>query len=573
MRASRWGFLGLLAALSAAQAGNGFDADGLRYVSPLGPDDNATAGALALEADGALVVAGTAAVRGSIDEPRLIVRRFQADGSDGTGTELLSLQHAGSLSVPSRGLLVDDVGRVFLAYNLADATSPQDGRGRLIQLGGDRGRPAFSDFSFDPTLQGDALRAIAMDTRRRIVVTATARATDGSGANVGVVLRLTEGGAQEQDFGGDGSVRINTLASPNVALRSFPDIALNSVLLHTDGRISVVGSASNPFSNESELLILRLLEDGRRDPDFNGGEPLLYAHREGFQVASSTAGNAADMAPDGTLVVAARTVVSGTDKACLWQFSPSGEFQGGPCADFGAGDSAVDVLLLPNGGVLGLARFNDDGVLRTTLGVFANGLPFDGGFDDRFAGAERSHSPAALGYDPDLGQVVALSSGVTPGASALLSQRWVLSRDGVLAQSGLDVSPDPLDFGAMQSVAPGVTVTSPDRALGGFDADLRLPLRLTAGAALIDGIRFEGDAAGLLAHISRDAFSDSLPIRLEHIAAADIGGVRQTDVEVGGMVRPTNLALTQGSVARGTLRSTVEPPGLPFADGFEAGTQ
>lgn len=569
MRGSRWGFLILLAGVSAATAGSGFDAEGVRYVSPLGVDDNATAGALALDSEGNLLVAGTAATRGSIDAPRLLLRRFKADGSDASSSALLSLQHAGSLSVPSRGLLVDDVGRVFLAYNLADATSPEDSRGQLVQAGGAGGLPSFSDFVFDPTLSGDGLRAIAMDMRRRIVLSATSRAIDGSGGNVGIVLRLTERGAQDLNFGGDGSVRIGALQSLNFALRSYPDIALNSVLLHADGRISVVGTASNPFSNESELLILRLLESGNRDPDFNNGEPLLYAHREGFQLASITAGNAADMAPDGTLVIAARTVVSGSDQACLWQFSPAGEFQGGPCEDFGAGDSAVDVLLLPNGGVLGLARFSEDGVLRTTLGLFANGLPFTGGFDERFPSADRNHFPAAIGYDPDRAQLIGLASGVIQGDSGLFSQRWVLTRDAVQTLSGLDVSPDPVDFGVTQSAAPNALVQSPQRALGGFDADLRLPLRVTGGTALVDGIRFESADPAALYFISRDAFTGTLPLRLEHTAAAELGGQRSTRLVAGGMVRPMNLALTQGSAASGLLESIVAPPGLPFADGFE----
>ena len=572
MHVKRWGgwmLLAAMGAMGAAHAGGGFDADGLRYVSPLGPDDNGTAGALAMDADGGLVVAGTAAVRGTIDEPRLLVRRFNADGSDTSPSELLSLQHAGSLSVPSRGLLVDGLGRVFLAYNLADATSPEDGRGRVVQIAGAGGLPPFSDFTFDPTLSGDALRAIGMDLRRRLVLAGSSRATDGSGGTVGVVLRLSATGAQQMDFGGDGSARIGALNSPNVALRFLSDIALNSVLLHADGRITVVGTASNPFSNEAELLILRLLEDGRRDPDFNGGEPLLYAHRVGFQVATTTTGNAADMAPDGTLVVAARTVVGGTDRACLWQFSPSGAFQDGPCADFGAGDSATDVLLLPNGGVLGMARYSDGGVLRSLLAFFADGLPFGGGFIDRFPAADRNHFPAAIAYDPDRRQVIGLSSGVLAGGSGLFSQRWVLSRDAVQSQSGLDVSPDPLDFGPPQSAAPGALVQSPVRDLAGFDALVRLPLRLVDGAALVGGTRFESGSAPGLHFIARGASTPTLPLRLEHVAPQAIGAGRRTEVEVGGFVRANNLVLTQGGAAAGELSSIVAEPVALFDDGFE----
>lgn len=569
MHAKHWVGVLLAVVVGGANAGGGFDADGLREISPLGPDDNGTAGALAMGADGRLVVAGTAAVRGSVDAPRLIVRRFAPDGSDASPSQLLSLQHAGSLSVPARGLLVDDLSRVFVAYNLADATSPEDGRGLVVQVGPGGGLPSFTDFTFDPTLFGDALRAIAMDLRRRLVVAGSSRATDGSGATVGVVLRLTATGQQDMAFGGDGSARINGLDSPNVALRFLPDVFINSVLLHADGRITVVGTASNPVSNESELLVLRLREDGRRDPDFNGGEPLLYAHRAGTQVATTTAGNAADMAPDGTLVVAARTVVGGTDRACLWQFSPDGVFQGGPCADFGAGDAAVDVLLLPNGGVLGMARFSDGGVLRTTLGFFADGLPFSGGFDDRFPAADRNHFPAAIAYDPDRRQVIGLSSGVRVGDSGLVSQRWVLSRDAVLSQSGLDVAPDPVDFGPAQQVLPGAVVQSPVQDLAGFDAGLRLPLRIVDGAALVDGVRFpSADPAGLF-FIGRDAATPSLPLQLEHVAGAQAGDTRRTGVALGGFVRASNLALTQGAAVQGELLSgTVEPVDL-FEDGFE----
>lgn len=569
MRASRWGFLVLAAALSVAKAGSGFDADGLRYVSPLAADDNGIAGALALDAEGRLVAAGTASARNSIDAPQLIVRRFEADGSDASPTELLSLQHAGSLSVPSRGLLIDDAGRIFLAYNLADATSPEDARGRVVQVGSSGGLPAFSDFSFDPTLSADSIRAIAMDLRRRVVVAATTRASDGSGANLGVLLRLSATGAQEMSFAGDGSARIGPLVSTAFFQRSYPDILLNSVLLHADGRITVVGTALNPFSNDSELLIARFLENGTRDPDFNGGMPLLYAHRRNALVASITAGNAADMAPDGTLVVAARTFISGSDEACLWQFDPAGAFQGGPCEDFGSGDAATDVLLLPNGGVLGMARFSDGGTLRTTLAFWADGLPFSGDFIERFPTASRSHSPAGIAYDPDRRQLVGLASGVIQGSSGLFSQRWVLTRDTVNAQSDLDVSPDPIALDSEQSVAPSAVVRGPVTGLTGFDPELRLPLRVSGGSAVIDGIRFEAGAQPELYMISRDAFTPSLSIVLEHIASATEGESRRTDAAVGGMVRAVNLALTQGTPATVSLTSTVEPPGLPFRDGFE----
>ena len=563
MKGSLHVFCLLLATVGLAQAQ--FNEEGVRYIAPDGPANGGSAAAIALQPGGRMVIAGTTRLASDPNAVTLRVRRLEADGRDAEFGSF-ALTHSGSLSIPRRGLLVDDGGALFLAYNLADASTPDDERGRIIARGETASGVSFQDFTFDLSLRSDVLQAIALDQDRRLVVAGSTPGLSVSGRTA-MVFRLNTNGSVDTGFGANGFASIGPRRSLAFFQRFYDTISLNSVLLFSDGRIAAVGTAQNSTSNESEMLIVRLLANGDFDPDFNNGEPLLFAHRSGNLVSSFTSAVAADMAPDGTLVVAGRAAF-GSDSACFWQFSPDGVRQASQCDDFDTADSSTDVLLLPSGGVLGIGRFLDGGTFRSTTAFYLAGLPFSGDNFDRFGSSPRYHLLSAIAYNPDRRELITVGGGATI-QSGILAERWVVTRNAIAGD--LDLDPDSFDTGEPQTVAPGSLVSSPAGSFTGVDPDLRIPMRLTGGSAIIDGIRFDAGAATRLFYISLDAFTAALPIRLEHTAGNQIGDLRDTTTRIGGHVRANNLVLQVGSSQFNQLRSVVGTPTLPLlADGFES---
>jgi uncharacterized delta-60 repeat protein len=558
-----WMLPGLvLGAAGLAQAQ--FNEEGVRYIAPDGPANGGSAAAIALQPGGRMIIAGTTRLAADPNAVTLRVRRLEPDGRDAEFGGF-SLGHSGSLSIPRRGLLVDDGGAVFLAYNLADANTPSDERGRIIV----RGEPAsgvdFQDYTFEVGNGSDVIQAIALDQDRRLVVAASTPSLAVSGRTA-LLFRLNTDGSVDGSFGDSGFTSVAPRSSRTFFQRFYDSISLTSVLLFSDGRVAAVGTAQNSTSNESEMLIVRLLPNGDLDPDFNNGEPLLFAHRSGSQVSSFTSAVAADMAPDGTLVVAGRAAF-GSDSACFWQFSPAGERQASQCDDFDIADSSSDVLLLPSGGVLGIGRFLDGGTFRSTVAFYLDGLPFSGDNVDRFGSSPRYHLLSAVAYNPDRRELITVGGGATI-ESGILAERWVVTRNAVAGN--LDLDPDSFDTGEPQTVAPGSVVSSPTGSFTGVDPTLRIPMRLTGGSAIIDGIRFEAGAATRLFYLSLDAFTAALPIRLEHVAGGQNGDLRDTTTRIGGHVRANNLVLQVGSTRFNLLRSVVGTPPVPLlVDGFE----
>lgn len=553
--------LALLAALPPSARAT-FDVDGVRYLSPAGVANGAAAGAIALQPDGRLLVAGTTTLRDEPLQRTLRVQRFHPDGSDADAAPLYESAHSGGLWVPAHGLLADADGGVVLAYNLADANTPSDSRGRIIRIGGDQ---PFQDFTLELGQGADSIDALALDRDGRVIGVGSMPPQSGSG-RVALVFRLQANGILDTGFASDGFRHFGAMTSINFASRYYDTVTLNRAFLFQDGRIMLIGTASNWTSNESEILFARLRPDGSLDPDFNDGEPLLYAHRDGSLISSFTSAIAADMAPDGTVVIAGRSAF-GRDSACFFQFSPAAELQAEHCDDFDIADSGTDVQLLPNGGVVGIGRFLESGRLRSTVALFPQGLAFSGSVFDRFPDAAFGHFLAALAYHPDTRDLIGVGSGVTT-EGGFTSERWVLARESV--PGALDVSPDPITANDEVTAPAGTPVQGAPQALTGFDPLLRLPLRLRGGSAWIDGVRFDAGLVPQWLLISRDEATPALPLVLEHVAGNVDGEVRETILEAGGLLRLDNHRVAVGARVGTQLRSVVGTP-LPalLRDGFE----
>lgn len=113
------------------------------------------------------------------------------------------------------------------------------------------------------------------------------------------VERLTPDGAPDPSFGGDGLVTV-----PGGGGR---DSSGDRVATLPDGRIVALG-----VTGRATTTVARLLADGRSDPAFHGGRPLVPHVRYGFALA---------VLPD------ASTIVAGTDAVA--RITPAGELDPG----------------------------------------------------------------------------------------------------------------------------------------------------------------------------------------------------------------------------------------------------
>ena len=557
-------------ALAPIPAFAGFDEDGLLYVSPAGAANNATGMALALQPDGGFYVAGTSSLRDTLDAPTFELRRFDADGNEDAGFGV-SQQHEGTMNLSPRSLLVQPDGAVISAITLTNPGSPTDGYTRIRRHASDGGpAPGFDEFSFDPSLQADRLDVLALQADGRILATGYRRDMTNS-VYVGVVARLLPNGHLDVDFGTDGYVTIADLSSEIFFQTSYDFITPTSVNLLADGRIVVIGTAAAPFAQRSEIFFVRLLPDGSRDPSFNGGDPKLYAHRDGNNVGFINGAGAADVSPEGVMLVGGRSTAGGDGRACLLQFDIDGALMAEECDSFGASDSLSDVQLLPNGGAVGVGSFYDGSFTSAALmAVFDGGLQFSGAFSGRFTSADHAHMLFAVAFDPHRNRLISLGSGVTE-QGGLYSNRWALASDTLAAD--LDATPDPIVPAPALEVQPGADASA-TYTLTGLDRFVRMPARVSGGRLSVNGVAIEAAADTLPALGFYTAFEDpaALDAVVSHGAPLALDASTQTVVEAGGVVRSNNLALTIGPVERFTFASvTRAKPAtvVVFSDDFE----
>lgn len=560
----------LLALLAPPLADAAFDDDGILYVSPAGTANNAFGRAIALRSDGAFHVAGVAYERGVSDAPTLELRRFDADGNEDAGF-LVSQQHLGTMNLSPRGLLVQPDDSVVVAITLTNPATPTDSYTRIQRLRGDGSAdPTFEVFSFDASSGADALDVLALQADGRILAAGYKPRTMGGGY-AGIVARLMPDGSLDTGFGVDGYVHIDDLVSANFGL-AYTFVSLSSINLLVDGRIQVTGTAEDSIGSYSEMLFVRLLPDGSRDPEFNGGEPTLYAHRSGNNIGFISDAYGADVSPEGVLLVGGSSTAGGSNRACLLQFDSDASLMAEACDDFGSGNRLTDVQLLPNGGAVGVGAYFDGNFdAAAMMAVYDTGLRFSGAFSGRFTSADRGHSLSAVAYDPYRRRLLSLGSGITMH-DGLYANRWAIASDELSA--ALDATPDPVDLGPPAEVRPGEEA-SVATVLTGIDPYVRMPVRVSNGRFAVNGVDLVADASALPALGFLTAFDHpaTLEAQVSHPTPLLPDEMTTTTLALGGVVRSNNLALTVGPVeiaAFVSLTRTTPRPTAVFSDHFES---
>jgi uncharacterized delta-60 repeat protein len=557
----------LLAGVCANSARAQFDASGVQYLSPLGVANNAVGRALAAHPDGRLTVAGIGYPRGLSSPVTLMLRRYNVDGTLDPSFDF-NLEHSASIYVSARSLLALPDGGLLLAYTLVNPNAPGDASTHLIKLTA-AGSPAvgFTPFSFNPSQGYDEVHALALQADGRILMAGSQPVGSGSSERLAVALRLNANGSLDTDFASEGYLIQPGMLSPNQLQTYLSDPAFYSINLLADGRIQLVGSANNSTLSRGEVLMVRLLENGNRDPSFNDGEPRLYAHLRGSNLGQRTSGNAADVSPEGVIVVGGFSTAGNSNQVYLWQFDASGALMTTASDDLANVHQIGDVQLLPNSGVVAVGSYTDTSATGALVAVFPQGLGFSGAFIPRFSSSARDHSLSALAYLPDSARLLAFGTGITE-RDGQFSSRWVLTENAVPQLDLLPALPPTLRF---EGVAPGAVVDSGPLNVPGVNDSVRVPLRVRAGELEVaaNAVTSPDVASPRLLWANSSGNPAALSLRLRHTAAATLSVETITRLELGGVVRSHNHALTVGSTAELRMESLTGQGAAIFADGFE----
>ncbi len=556
-----------LAAVHPGAALAQFDPEGVQYLSPFGEANNALGAALAVHADGSYTVAGTAIARGEIAPVYLLARRFAADGSPDPSFNF-SLQHGAAINLGARSLLALPDGGVLLAYTLANPDSPNDSFTRVVKLdaNGDPA-PGFTTYVFDPTLGADEAHTLALQADGRILMAGSRPPLNGGSQRMAVALRLNANGSVDTSFSSDGFFTQPALPSPNQFQTFLSEPTFSGIGLLADGRIQLVGTASNFTGGQSEILLVRLRVNGSFDAAFNGGAPRLYAHRRGNNTGLRTEGSAADVSPEGVILVGGFSTAGGSNAPYLWQFDASGQLMASASEELDDFHTVRDVQLLPNAGAVAVGSYTDASVTGALVAVYPQGVGFSGGFFGRFSSSARDHSLSALAYLPDSAKLLGFGTGVTQ-AGGLFSNRWVLTLDSLPTLDLLPILPSTLRF---EGVAPGAMVDSGALSLPGVSDFVRVPLRVRSGTLEVGSSSVDSpdETSPRLLWANSSGNPAALGLRLRHSAAPTLGVETVTRLQAGGVVRSHNHALTVGSTAELRMESLTGQGNAIFANGFE----
>lgn len=307
---------------------------------------------LAIQADGRLVAAGTSFLAET--GTRSVALRLGADGliDDGFGN-----RGDGWFASTRPG---GDVALAFAAGNGGFATGGyvSDGSAgidavalRLDSLG--MPAPLFGDEGFVlGAPDTNSARAVALQPDGRLLLGGHVDG-DGSGA---FVQRFAADGSADAAFGGDGRVELAAIAQ------------IGAVALQADGRIVVVGAEGG------DAVIVRLLADGSIDPSFGSGG--VFVLSAASQAAVQLRPAALAIAGDGGLIVAGDALSLATGAmAFALRLSAAGQ------ADAGFGSGGVRLVDTDTDLQIAAAAVQGDGAI-VLAGVDRGETAADG--DDRF---------------------------------------------------------------------------------------------------------------------------------------------------------------------------------------------
>ncbi len=390
--------------------------------------DNQKAYDVALQTDGGIVVVGQTGSGASVD---IQIHRYTADGVldtsfSGDGVQTTSLSDAGDLA---NAVAVQTDGRILVA----GASGSKYALLRYLADGS-------LDTSFDTdgkyigSFGSNTAEASAMALQSDGSILVAGYGWDGAQWSIGVARHLVSG-ALDTSVSIDGPAVISDGGSTAFA----PDI--HSIAVQTDGKILLAGYIPGTTElDKYDAILIRLNQDGSTDTTFGGGDGIATLNRSNWDKFSSVV-----VAADGKILVGGEDDID-LNNAVLARFNGDGTLD----TSFGStgifsslyaiGTSTIqDLALAPNGQVVAVGASytgaNEFGVLRLA-----------GVIGDQIASADAAFSytiPANAFHDAD-GDTLTLSAALASGSDL---PTWLNFDAATGTFSG---TPTDGDFGTLQ---------------------------------------------------------------------------------------------------------------------------
>jgi uncharacterized delta-60 repeat protein len=254
------------------------------------------ASALALQADGKIIVVGSTKASTAPGTGDFAIARLDADGSldttfgAGTGKTTVAFDlNAGAGNDTAASVALQADGKIVVAGSAEIAGGAVFALTRLLSDGTRdsafnlNGKVTFGFGISGPAAESDSATAVAIDQNGRMVVSGTAGYNDGTNQiSRFAVARLLANGSPDSNFHANGQTTI--AFDPGNGLSAALGLGL---MIQRDGRIVVCGAANSSTSAtpNNDIAIARLQPDGSLDSGFG------FAGRT--QIAF-------DLAPNGT---------------------------------------------------------------------------------------------------------------------------------------------------------------------------------------------------------------------------------------------------------------------------------
>ncbi len=246
-----------------------FDGDGRQQVFPSGLAgyeqifSRDTVSDVTVDHEGRIVIVGSAEGKLGVDHSEALVARFTPDGAldkSFSGDGIIHFEWEPEHS-DATAVAIDHQDRIVVGGGSANYPSLLSVSAIARFLPNGAPDPTFGEDGLTTTNLGGDVRGVAVDAQDRVLLATRTRSDEHFS-----IIRLTEDGAVDESFGGDGLV-----------LTDFPGTEFPSstaIAVDASGRPVVAGEVQ--FSTGSALAIARYTESGSLDPSFDGdGRTLL----------------------------------------------------------------------------------------------------------------------------------------------------------------------------------------------------------------------------------------------------------------------------------------------------------
>jgi len=534
--------LALLAIPAVATAAPG-DLDtsfGDNGFATIGSGQFSSAATIAIQPDGTIL--GTTAGNNA-----LVVFRLLANGSPdasfgNNGTAAVTTIAAG------RDLVVDDSGRIYVAYSTGDT----DYRvARLLpdgtldsSFGGDGIVQASVGALLGTGTTANNIHGMTLLPGGKLLLVGNYWSGQLANQDVGIV-RLNPDGTPDQSFGTGG-------ATPVRLLNLRPVWGIEATL-QSDGKIVVV--ADENTTGSENLWVLRYLADGSELDESFGQLGLAQIDIEGTvgDNIGRTTGTTLVVQPDDRVVVAGRVGSSRID-TFVARFTADGTldttFSGDGYIILQFADSrnrgGTELALQADGKILvgdsgGLTRLTATGEVDTSFagdGTASSGSPI----------ASRDADTIAIQLN---GDIVVGGSTFDPATSD--TDPVIMRFEG----ENVDLTPDAFAFTDVSNAAADTVITSDAVSVSGLTAGVFVPVRVAGGELALDGSGNFGPGPAFA--------TTGTQVNVRHTSSSNVGESTDTMLSVGGLFTHNNLLLALGSSTSDTFTSTVGG-GVPDTD-------